>query len=434
MKTASKILTTLAALTLSLSAQAEAWSLDSCIAYAHSHNLQIKLQQHEVTNSEQSVIEAKDRFLPTLSASAAQNWDFGRGLTAQNTYANRNTAMTSGGMQLQLPLFQGLAAIRQLRQAEASLSAQQLAVAAAKDEVTLGVMGYYLQALYNSELVAVAREELRLSRTQLERQQALFTSGKVPEVDVLQAKAQVTKGEVSLLSAENDHRLALLELAKALELPSPETFDIQPIDVTDTTLLPTTQSVTDYALANNSSIRAARAGIDVADKSILTAQSGYLPKLYFTAGLNSSYYRLSGMDNASFGTQLRDNFSRSLGFSLQVPIFDAFTTRNSIRRARSQRLSAELELERRTSELQKSIRQAHIQATGAQDKYRAGIVAVEAAKAALDAMTEKYTYGKANATEWEQTRSTYTTTLSQQVQAKYEMILRRRILDFYAGK
>lgn len=46
-------------------------------------------------------------------------------------------------------------------------------------------------------------------------------------------------------------------------------------------------------------------------------------------------------------------------------------------------------------------------------------------------MTEKYTYGKANATEWEQTRSTYITTLSQQVQAKYEMILRRRILEFY---
>ena len=46
-------------------------------------------------------------------------------------------------------------------------------------------------------------------------------------------------------------------------------------------------------------------------------------------------------------------------------------------------------------------------------------------------MTEKYNYGKANATEWEQTQSTYITTLAQQVQAKYEMILRNRILLFY---
>lgn len=46
-------------------------------------------------------------------------------------------------------------------------------------------------------------------------------------------------------------------------------------------------------------------------------------------------------------------------------------------------------------------------------------------------MTDKYTYGRANATEWEQARSNYITTLSQQVQAKYEMILRTRILNFY---
>ncbi|MDE7146419.1 MAG: TolC family protein, partial [Duncaniella sp.] len=64
-------------------------------------------------------------------------------------------------------------------------------------------------------------------------------------------------------------------------------------------------------------------------------------------------------------------------------------------------------------------------------RYQAGETAVIAAKAALDAMTEKYNYGKANATEWEQAQSNYITSLAQQVQAKYEMILRNRILLFY---
>lgn len=128
---------------------------------------------------------------------------------------------------------------------------------------------------------------------------------------------------------------------------------------------------------------------------------------------------------------MRDNFSKSVGFSLNIPIFDAFSTRNRVRQARLQRLSAELELERRESDLLKTIRQAYSQAEGAAAQYRAGEVAVTASKAALDAMTDKYTYGKANATEWEQARSSYTTTLSQQVQAKYEMILRTKILNFY---
>ncbi len=135
------------------------------------------------------------------------------------------------------------------------------------------------------------------------------------------------------------------------------------------------------------------------------------------------------MNNAPFGRQMRDNFAKTIGFSLSVPIFDAFQTRNNVRQAETQRLSAELELDRRENDLLKTIRQAHSQAVGAEKKYQASQTAVKAAKVALDAMTEKYTFGKANATEWEQTRSTYITTLSQQVQARYEMI--HKILSFY---
>ncbi|MDE5672102.1 MAG: TolC family protein, partial [Duncaniella sp.] len=83
------------------------------------------------------------------------------------------------------------------------------------------------------------------------------------------------------------------------------------------------------------------------------------------------------------------------------------------------------------SELHRAIRLAYQQAVGAEKKYEAGKIAVDASKAALDAMTEKYTYGKANATEWEQTQSDYITTLAQQVQAKYELILRNKVLQFY---
>ncbi len=169
----------------------------------------------------------------------------------------------------------------------------------------------------------------------------------------------------------------------------------------------------------------------LADHAISIAKTGYIPKLSFNAGLSSNYYTMSGMPSNSFGKQMRDNFSKSLGFSLNVPIFDAFNTRNQIRQARAQKLSAELELERQESNLLKTIRQAHSQAEGAEAQYRAGETAVTSAKAALDAMTEKFTYGRANATEWEQARSNYITTLSQQVQAKYEMILRNRILNFY---
>lgn len=428
----SSIILSSAILATSLSAKADPWSLDSCISYAVEHNLDVRAALLERQRGDLNVTEAKDRFLPNVSASASQSWNFGRGLTSENTYANRNTSSFGWGGSLSLPIFQGLSAIRQLRQARANIRDLDIRVEYARDETTLAIMSFYLQALYNKELLSVRHEELNLSRAQLARQEALLEGGKIPEVDVLQAKSQVASSEVSVINAENDYRLAMVDLTRALELDDTEGFDIQPLDLdNELPTLASAETVYRNAIENYSGIRMARSAIGLADHAISIAKSGYLPQLSFSAGVNSSYYTLSGAPGPSFSQQMCDNFSKSLGFSLNIPIFNAFNTRNQIRQAKLQRMSAELELERRESELNKTIQQAYCQAQGAEARYKAGETAVVAAKAALDAMTEKTIYGRANSTEWEQSRTNYITTLSEQVQAKYEMILRNRILNFY---
>ena len=87
----------------------EPWSLDSCVNYAISHNITVQSRMLEAEGGRLSVTEAKDRFLPTVSGYGSQSFSFGRGLTAENTYANRNTSSFSAGAQLSLPIFQGLA-------------------------------------------------------------------------------------------------------------------------------------------------------------------------------------------------------------------------------------------------------------------------------------------------------------------------------------
>ena len=415
---------------ISQTVMADAWSLDSCVNYALSHNLNIKNAEISRMQSELSVTEAKDGFLPQLSAGAGQNWSFGRGLTSANTYANRNTSLFSWNVQMSLPIFQGLRNIRQLRYAQSSLSMAEMQAEASRDEVRLNVITSYLQVLFNKEILEVSREQLRLSNVQLERQQALLEGGKVPEVDVIQAKAQVAQNEVQVVNSENDYTTSIIELAKLLELDNLTGFDVMPID-DDTMTLLNAEEVYRNALSNYPAISAARQAIKVADDGITLAKSGYLPTLSFNAGLGSSYYTVSGDDTKKFSSQMRDNFSKNLGFSLNIPIFDAFSTRNQIRQAKVRKLSAQIQLEQQQSELHRAIRLAYQQAVGAEKKYEAGKIAVDASKAALDAMTEKYTYGKANATEWEQTQSDYITTLAQQVQAKYELILRNKVLQFY---
>lgn len=414
-------------------AHAGAWNLDSCLNYAIEHNLNVRSAEINRLGGELSVTEAKDRFLPNLSAGANQGWDFGRGLTSSNTYANRNTSMFSWNAQMSLPIFQGLRNIRQLRYSKSNLTLLEQQAEAARDEVRLSVITSYLQVLFNKEILAVSREQLRLSTVQLERQRILLEGGKVPEVDVIQAEAQVASNEVQVVNSENDLKTSLIELAKLLELDDIEGFDVEDIDDEKMALL-SAEEVYNNAVVNYPAIRAAQQNIKVAEDAVTLAKSGYLPTINFNAGLGSSYYTVSGDKSKSFGSQMRDNFSKNIGFSLSVPIFDAFSTRNQIRQAKVRKQTAQLQLEQQKSDLHKAIRLAYQQAVGAEKKYEAGKTSVTAAKAALDAMTEKYTYGKANATEWEQTQSNYITTLAQQVQAKYELILRNRVLQFYNRK
>lgn len=411
-------------------AAAATWSLDSCITYALDHNLTVRSRQLDRYSGELDVTEAKDRFLPQAQANAGQSFSFGRGLTSQNTYADRNTSNFSWGINMSLPLFQGLSATRRVDYAKANLRTLVEEVEAIKDNITLNVISAYLQALYCGEMVDVATEQLRISRIELERRSQLLDAGKIPELDMTQAEAQVAQDELTLVNAANDRRMALVDLAQLLDLPDVDSFDIAPLPDDEMPLL-SAESVYEKALGANHSILAGRRNMEAADKNLSLARTGYLPTLSFNAGVGSTYYRVSGFDNEAFGAQMRHNFNTSLGFSLSIPIFDAFSTRNSIRRAKVQQLNARLRYEESERTLFKDIQQAYYKAIGSREKMKASEISVKAARAAFEAMEEKYNYGRANATEFEQAKTDYIKALAESVQARYESMLRLRILNFY---
>ena len=413
-----------------LAAGAKTWTLDECVTYAIDHNINVLNRCVSVQESELAVTEAKDRFLPQLQAYGSQSFNFGRGLTADNTYANRNTSSFSVGANLILPIFQGLRAVRQLSYSRTALKAQLEQVEAAKDDVTLNVISQYLQALYASEMLQVAKNNLAISQSELSRRQALLDAGRLPGLDIHEARAQVAQDELSVTNAVNDSILARLDLAQLLNLPDADDFEIAPLGDEDI-LLPNPEQIFENALQYNHTMRAGRLQQEAAEKNVSLAKSGYIPTLSFSAGLGTNYYKTSGYQNENFGAQMRHNFAKSIGFSLSVPIFDAFSTRNNVRRARIQQESLRLQLDDSRNRLYKAIMQAHTQAIGAVKKQESARIAVESSLAAFEAMKVKYDNGRANATEFQKAQSNYINSQAQAVQAKYERILRARILDFY---
>ena len=321
-----------------------AWSLDSCINYAILHNLTVKERELNRHSGELDITEAKNAFLPTVSGSASESVNFGRGLTSENTYANRNTTNFSIGLNAQMPLFQ-MRNISQLKYAKTNLTTLLYQAEAAKDDVTLNVISGYLQVLYTHELLETARTQVELSAYECDRQKALADAGKIAEIDVVEAQSQLEQDKLQVATSTNDYTNAVLDLAQLLKLGSIENFSVCPLADTELPIIPKAEVIYREAMINNNSVLASRNSIKAAENYISIAKSGYMPTLSLMGGLNSSYYTVSGFNNTGFRTQMRENFSKMIGISLQVPLFDGFSTRNAVRKAKLQHLQAQLQLD-----------------------------------------------------------------------------------------
>ncbi len=410
--------------------RAETWTLENCVSYALTHNLSVKARQLNIESGQLQLTEAKDRFLPSLNASAGESLNFGRGLTANNTYADRNTTNFQWGASLQLPLFQGLSEYRQIKVAKSNLQQLLYEHEAAKDNVTLNIISQYLQVLYAKEVYASALSQLSHTTYEVGRQKALLEAGKVPEADLLDAESQKAQDELQVVTSENDIKVSLVELANLLQLPDVGDFDIAPIPE-DEPIIPTAESVFNAAMMHNNSILAASQSIKTAEHNISLAKSGYIPRLSFNAGIGSSYYTVGGYVNDPFSAQMKHNFSTYVGVSLSIPIFDAFSTRNSVRQAKLQHLSAQLQLDQQSTDLYKTIQLAYYQACGAREKYLASLSTLEKTRRSFAATQEKYNLGRATPAEFEQAKNNLFRIEISSIQSHYEYLLRHRILIFY---
>ena len=411
-----------------------AWDLRQCIEHALTHNLSIKQKE---ANRDKSAVElntAQWSRLPNLNGNIGQSFNYGRAIQADNTYGNRNTRNTNFSVGTSIPLFTGMQIPNNIALSKLNLKAAIEDLNKAKEDISIQVTSYYLQALFNEELVKVAQNQVALSKEQLDRKVAFFKNGKASEAEVYEAQSRLAQDEYSLVQAQNNHQLSLLDLSQLLELPSPENFQIvAPKVEAFSTDLSLPDEVYTLALQNKPAIKAAQYRLEGATKSIRIAQSGWYPQLTFGAGIGTNYYSITGIENAGFGNQWRENMNKYLQFSLSIPLFNRFETRNRVKNARIQRNALAWQLEESKKTLYKEIQQAYYNALAAESQFRSSEVASKAAETSFKLMSEKYANGKANATEYNEMRANWMKALSEQIQARYDYLFRSKILEFYKG-
>ena len=425
---------------LDMRAKQKAWGLRECCDYAVEHNIGIKQQQNQCRQQEIQLSTAKNSRLPDLSAGVSQNFSFGRGLTMDNTYTNKNTSSTSLQLGTSVPLFTGFEIPNQIKLNQLNLEAATADLEKAKNDIRMQVAQAYVQILYNMEIADVAHRQIEIDSAQVARLQAFVDNGKASGVELSQQKATLAGSKLTATQADNNLRLSILTLTQLLELDTPEGFTINRPSTEELDMLSqmanlvTPDQVYAEALGIKPEILSQQLKLKGAAHSIKIAQAGNYPTLSLSGGLNTNYYTTSGFKSDGLGKQLENNFSQYIGLNLSVPIFNRFSTRNRIRSARVDQANQQLQLDNTKKTLYKEIQQVYYNALNAQTKTQSSAEAVQSSKDAFELTQAKYENGKATITEFNEAKNNYMKAESDLVQARYENLYQHALLEFYRGK
>jgi outer membrane protein len=288
------------------------------------------------------------------------------------------------------------------------------------------------------EIADVARRQIAIDSAQVARLQALVDNGKASGAQLSQQQATLANSCLTATQAENSLALAILNLTQLLELPTPAGFSVvRPVTVPhgspSGSSIPSPDAIYAEALSIKPEIAAQQLRLRATDHSIAIARAGYMPSLSLSGGLGSNYYTTSKFPSDGFGKQLKNNFSQYVGLNLNIPIFNRFQTRNSIRTAKIEQQNQQLALDNTKKTLYKEIQQVCLNATAAQSKYESSVAAAQSSNDAFVLMQAKYENGKANITEFNEAKNTYLRAESDLVQARYELLYQHALIEFYRG-
>lgn len=418
-----------------LSAQ-QPWTLQQCIDYAMEHNVNILQSRLQQQNADYQLKMSQNAWLPSVNASASEGFGFGQSPSYTGVYVSDNSSSASVGLSVSVPLFQGLNLYNTNKANQLNYDASVQDFEAAKRELHLAIMAYYMEVVYCKELKGVAEKQLELSESQHQRTQELFEVGRLPESNVYESAAQVASDRASLTEAENNLMLRLLDLTQALELDHVEGFDVVSPEafIVDGELpLATPQVTIQQALTHQPEMQAAQLRLQQAHYDLKAAKSAWYPSLSFYGGYSNGYYHYFTNANANipFSQQLKTNGRTQLGLSLNIPIFNSMQTKYRVKMTELGIENQRLNIENTSKKLKKEIQQAYYSAVAAKQKYVAAENTLKSSQLAYEYAQAGFEAGKTTLMELNESKNRLYKAESSLLQAKYEYLYRCKVMAFY---
>ncbi len=449
------------------------WSLQRCIQYAIDHNISIRQDSLNARLARFTLVQSQLSRIPTASASASYGTNFGRSVNpTTNQFVEGSYRSFSPSASASVLVFGGLQVKNTIERNKYSLAASIADLDQLKDDISLNIANAYLVALLAHEQIKINGNQISLSKAQLSQTKAFAESGRLPELNVAQLESQLATDSSNLINAISSYNADVLDLKALLnldfatpfelEVPSvelPGQFEVMSLDPA---------LIFEKAHLRFGSVRGSKFRVSAAEKGLAAAKGALYPQLTVGYQLGSSYasnyqtytYKESGqqlsgvaVDSANnkfynvyqpaftttansvgFSSQFENNLRHSVYLNLSIPIFSGWQYSYSVKQARNNLESQKLNQFSAELTLKQNVYKAHNNAVNSIQKYNAAVRAEQAAARALEFARKRYDLGLTSTVDLLVTQQSQFTAASNLVIAKYDLIFKLKVIDYYLGK
>jgi outer membrane protein len=471
LKTFIKISLSAFALIISISLQAQkSWTLEACINQAISSNIQIQQQSLQTQSAKTDVLQSKLQAAPSINGSATNTWQTGFNINPKTNLPEENLAFrtNSFGASANMPLFNGFQTVNNMRLKESDYKASQFDLENTKNTISLNVANAYLSVLQQTEILAASNSQADATRKILERQQKLYDLGGLNRSKLLQLKAQLSNEEYAITNNQANLNQAYLNLWQLINVEPNDKNTIEKpnqiaLDVKDE--VKTVDAIYNEFEKRSPDVVAAQHRLRSADLQHFVALGGRSVRLSLSGSLSSFYSTLStqntgtpiltnipfGVDKngdpvyiqqrvysssetVGFSDQFKKNYGTSLGLNLTVPIFNGWSVNTNIQKANIQQMNAKLNEKQVKLNVYKNVNQSYLNFKNAIKRYEASQETMDANKEAYEISEKQFELGALNISDYISSKNSFNKSQNDYLQAKYEVVFRRKVLDFYEGK
>ena len=418
--------------------QEKKWTLEDCIDYAVSNNLDLKRQMLQTESAEVNFLKSKMDVLPSLNFGSNANLGFGRSIDpVTNLITFKQNISNSYALNSNFQLFTGFNALNTIAANKFMLKAGIEAEKVVRNTLVVEILGQYYQVLYAKGIEDVSRQQLELSERQHFRIVKMVETGREAMSRQMEMESQVSADKLDYTIARNTANQALTTLRQMLQLDPGTNFEIAMPDLDNMLFAENifkTDSVFRIASQTLPRLRSIEYELQAAEKQISAARGSVSPSITVGGAVYTGYYKVLSDDageQEAFSSQLKNNNSQAIYVSLDIPLFNNYTIGRNIKTAKIRKSDAALRLELEKNALYTEIENACLNYNRGKDEFVAAQSNFEFNKKSFNVVEKKFESGLVDVTDYSAAITTLSRAETEALRTKLQLRIREIIIQFY---